>query len=169
MPAVSLELRYLFGAKFKDGTEYWQTQDDVSVEEPERRSASFDISQKHENGELVCGPDGFALLSDEIELFCIEGQGARYLVDLRDGSFRIQVGRSRAMAMFFVDIPPKGVKLLPLYFRRRRHHATATATANGDGTSSLSGLTEVRHECEYHFGWCYVDGDKVVSSKLILG
>lgn len=140
MPTTAaLELRYLFGAHLSDEREHFQTADDVSVMNP-KKSAFFDLCQHDENGELVCDADGVAVVRDDIELFQLEGQGHKYLVDLRDGHFEVDG------AVFFVEYPPQG-KLSVVYFRRRRHH--------------FQGGVEVWQECTYNFGWrC---GDKVVT------
>lgn len=172
MGKPGLDLKYLFGVKFVDNSEYWQTPEDVSLEEPDKRTACYDISQRTETNDLICGPDGRGLLREDISVFVLESvdkfNPARYAISLNDGHFEVRVGKTKFVS-FFIKIPPKDVKLLPLYFRRRRHHATAVATANGDGTASLSELKEIAQECEYHVGWCYIQDGKLETCEIIVG
>ncbi|TAK94512.1 hypothetical protein EPO05_06280 [Patescibacteria group bacterium] len=138
MPSAALALCYLFGCRFSDGTEYFQSLDDVSVFDA-RRSAFYDLCQHAENGDSLCDENGSCLVRDDIEYFALIGEdegrkpGAMYAVDLRDGHFEVD-GRP-----FFVQIPPTGAQLRLTYFRRVRRH--------------FQGGCEVGAECEYHMGW----------------
>ena len=133
-----LVLRYLFGALFADGSQYFQSEDDASETQPDRRSSFYDLCEHSALGESLQWLDGQSLARRDIELFQLEGQGFRYLVDLRDGHFEIQSGRKPGAA-FFIKEPPEGSKLHLLYYRVRRHH--------------IQGDREIAQECEYHFGW----------------
>lgn len=159
MPSGRLVLKYLFGAHFQNGEEYFQTPEDESPFTP-GRNAYYELL-KTENGEPVSHPDtGRLLVRDDVELFQLEGEGCRYLVDLRDGHFEI------GGAPFFVAIPPSGQKLYLLYFRRRRHHTNVTVTVNSDLQPEVMHASEGGQECEYHFGWITADGKH--SATLVL-
>jgi hypothetical protein len=138
------ELRYLFGVHYADGREYFQAADDHSELNPEK-SSYYDVLQAQESGQ-------------QIHLFQLEGQGHKYLVDLRDGHFEIDG------APFYVQIPPPDAQLSLDYFRRRRHHANATYRME-DGAMRLVDLQDSGQECEYHFGW--KAGDQKVMLVLI--
>lgn len=64
-------LKYLFSVKYKDGSEYRQTQEDKSVKEPDTRSCYYDVVQ------------------DQVASFSLEGEGHCYLVSLVDGHFEV--------------------------------------------------------------------------------
>jgi hypothetical protein len=123
-------LKYLFGVHYKDGTEFFQTPEDVSTTNS-LKSAYYDVRQ------------------EDIELFQLNGEGATYLVDLRDGHFEIDG------VPFYAQIPPEGSELRLIYFRRHRHHFNI-------------GMDEVKHEIEYHFGWQTTHEGKNYQQTLIL-
>ncbi len=133
MTDAALELRYLFGVRFADGSEFFQTAEDQSAIDA-ARSAYYDVCQARENGSRV-------------EVFQLEGQGHTYLVDLRDGHFEIDG------APFLVELPPAGAALDLVYFRRRRHHANATVVVDENSKPRIVDLMDAGRECEYHFGW----------------
>lgn len=96
MPAW--QLKYLFGVHYKDGTEFFQTSEDISSRDP-TRSAFYDVNQ------------------EEVELFQLNNvEGHTYLVDLRDGHFEID------HIPFFARIPPTGAVLRLIFFRRHRRN-----------------------------------------------
>ena len=64
-------LKYLFTAKYADGTSYIQNPEDISTIEPEKRSCFFDVNH------------------EQLVVFVLKGDGHEYLVDLRDGHFEI--------------------------------------------------------------------------------
>lgn len=145
-----LELRYLFCAKLYDGTIIEQTLEDCS-QFVEGKNAYYDL--------LSCDDCGVPLIQNgkvyarsDVELFQMENESCRYLVDLTDGHFETQFFDGTITAHFFVNIPPKDKQLRPFWFLRRRQHMT-------DG--KLSG-----QECEYHFGWETNDG--IERAELIL-
>jgi len=123
-------LKYLFGVHYKDGSEFFQTPWDISETDP-TKSAFFDI----------CQP--------EVELFQLDGEDHRYVVDLRDGHFEIDG------VPFFAQVPPEGSELRLIFFRRHRHHFTL-------------GMEEIQHEIEYHFGWQTTHEGKNYQQTLIL-
>lgn len=138
--SAPLELGYLFGVHFADGSEYFQTGADVSTAD-HKRSAFYDLCQHAENGDLLCDGNGTAIVRDDIEIFQLESQSGEvphtYTVDLRDGHFEIDG------APFYIQIPPPDSQLSLVYFRRRRHH--------------FQGGCEVGQECEYFMGWRYTN------------
>lgn len=145
-----LVFRYLFGVQFGDGSEYFQTEEDKSVD-PELasqgRSAFTDVIRG-------------AAERGGVKLFQLEGQGHKYVVSLEDGHFEIDG------VPFYVNVPLPNVTLELLYFRRRRHFAEALGTVQEDGrTVSLSDLNETRQECEYHFGW---KAGEVIAELIVL-
>lgn len=64
-------IKYLFTAKYNDGTEYKQTPEDRSITEPEKRSCFYDVDHS------------------KLERFELHGEGREYAVDLKDGHFEI--------------------------------------------------------------------------------
>ena len=64
-------LSYLFEARFKDGTTYFQPPTDVSVEHPLTRSAFYDVVQR----------------LSEVDVFTLRGCGRVHSVHLIDGHF----------------------------------------------------------------------------------
>jgi len=120
----TFQLKYLFGVHYSDGSEFFQTPDDVSATDP-IRSAFYDVDL------------------DRVELFQLEGDGHKYLVDLRDGHFEID-----GLPFIAGDprVQPIGQELRLVYFRRHRE------SQHSDGTTSSAPV-------EYHFGWQFtVDG-----------
>ena len=93
------QLLYLFGAHFADGTEYFQTEEDISSSDP-TRSAFHDIAQR----------------LNEVQLFQLTRQGHTCLVDLRDGHFEID-GVPFSAGDPSLNIPPGSPRRLN-YFRR---------------------------------------------------
>ena len=153
------QLKYLFGVHFKDGSEYFQGSEDSSLLDPAKRTAYYDISKQDEQGNIICrGPeDAFPNLvwaRDDVELFQLEGEGHKYVVDLRDGHFEIDG------IPFFAKIPPPNSILSLVFFRRRRIHQHNQVM---DGELKTVGMSQ---ECEYHMGWQTIDGK--ASQTLIL-
>ena len=136
MTTAALELRYLFGARFADGSELFQGPEDQSRVDP-NRSAFFDLCEKGADDGLALDSDGVAIPRGDIDLFELRGEHA-YLVDLRDGHFEVDG------TPFSMEIPPPGTKLRLIYFRRRRHHIAV---------GPLGAVEELAQECEYHVGW----------------
>lgn len=66
-------MKYLFTAKYKDGSVYEQNPEDVSVTESEKRSCFYDIKDTLE----------------DLESFTLTGEGHIYKVDLIDGHFEV--------------------------------------------------------------------------------
>lgn len=166
IPSAPLVLKYLFGAAFSDGTEYFQSQDDISQLVPDKRTAYYDICEHHpETGNSLEWEDKRAIARKDIEIFQLEGDGFRYLVDLRDGHFETQFGKRTKGAVFFLDIPPVDAKLHLIYFRRRRHHFNA----GGSIDTGLNITHELSQECEYHFGWrAEVDGKFIDCTMFVV-
>ena len=88
-------LKYLFTAIYEDGTEFKQTQDDISSSNLQK-SAFYDIYH------------------ERLLAFGIEGDNNAILVDLRDGSFQIN-GTS-------FEVYDRDVKDRRLVFFRRHTH-----------------------------------------------
>jgi len=165
IPSAPLVLKYLFGAAFADGTEYFQAQEDTSELSPDKRTAYFDICEHDaDSGNSLEWKDHRAIARKDIEIFQLEGEGFRYVVDLRDGHFEIQHGKRTKGAIFFLTVPPVGAKLHLLYFRRRRHHFNA----GGSIKDGLNITHEIRQECEYHFGWRTEVDDKFVDCTMFV-
>lgn len=93
-----LQLKYLFGVKFSDGSEYRQNPEDRSLTEPETRSCFFDVMKRYE----------------EVELFALWGEEHQYLVDLRDGHFEVDE------VPFWIGDKPEG-KCRLIYHRQHTH------------------------------------------------
>lgn len=135
---VVLTLKYLFCAKLRSGEIIEQTPEDVSSER-EDKNAYYDLLEKTPDGEPYLH-NGAVRCRSDVELFQMEDETTRYLVDLNDGHFEVQLLDGELGIPFFIKIPSKGAILRPFRFLRRRHHFNA----NG---------TELGQECEYHFGW----------------
>src|SRR5258708_19718197 len=81
LPSGQLVLKYLFGAHFASGEEYFQTPEDTSPFTP-GRNAYYELL-KCENGEPVQHPEtGRLLVRHDIELFQMQDYGFPYLLDL---------------------------------------------------------------------------------------
>ena len=113
------KLKYLFRVTYLDGSTYHQNPEDRSVTEPDKRSCFFDVKQ------------------DEVATFTLEGDGKRYLVDLRDGHFESDG------EITYPD--EQGAELGPrrLIFYRQHTHSTS---AEGNG-----------HTVVYFMGWQATD------------
>lgn len=170
LPSGKLVLKYLFGVRFSDGSEYFQTPDDASPFTPGKNSL-YELLQCDTNGQPLQHPETWRLLTRQgIDVFQMEGQGWKYLVDLRDGHFEVgQSARGRAGygAPFFVQVPPAGQKLHLVYFRRRRHHTKVNAIVRDDHTPEVTSLEDGGQECEYHFGWISEDGKHQATLVLV--
>jgi hypothetical protein len=169
MAPGALTLKYRFGALLADGTEFYQSEDDRHPEN-EKRTSFYELLEKDEVGDPIQHPlGGFALTRSDIALFQLEApDGTRYVVDLRDGHFEVQipVGRKLQCRPLWIKEPPDGQPLKLFYFRRRRHHANATGIVQEDLSVEMTKLEEVGQECEYHFGW--ETEDREVRAELIL-
>lgn len=100
-----LQLKYLFGVRFSDGSEYFQNQEDCSLTEPDKRSCFFDVMKRY----------------DEIEIFALteqDGLQNHYLVDLRDGHFEVNG------VPFWIGDRPEGKPRL-IYHRQHTHQVNA--------------------------------------------
>ncbi len=147
-----LELKYLFCAQFADGSIFEQTPEDVSPFTP-GRNAFYELLECEPDGSPKQHPlDGRLITRDDINLFQLEDDQHRYLVDLRDGHFEIQhrKGKQWIGAHFRLGFPDGPIRLF--YFRRRRHHANIKGTVLDDMTVKEELLSQSQ-ECEYHFGW----------------
>jgi hypothetical protein len=134
------KLAYTFGVHFKDGSKYFQTPEDVSERGPEHGSAFSDIKDR---------------LGD-IELFQIEGNGQRVLVDLRDGHFEFN-GVPMRVGDPSVHIPRDTVRRL-VYFRRVTQSLgrdIRCAGHNPDGSPIWEAIGDSRTTTvvEHHVGW----------------
>lgn len=140
-------LPYTFGVHFKDGSEYFQSPDDVSIRGPEHGSAFSDIKDR----------------LDDVELFQVEGQGQRVLVDLRDGHFEFNGVPVRAGDPS-VHIPRDTVRRL-VYFRRvsqTRGCDVECVGHNPDGSPIWEAVGDPVETTatEYHVGWQATVGGK---------
>jgi hypothetical protein len=99
--AAFVPLKYLFGVEYFDGTQFYQTPEDISTTR-QCGSAFTDVRQA------------------EVRLFQLAHVEThdRYLVDLADGHFEV------GGLAFFAQIPPVGAVLRLIYFRRVRIHFT---------------------------------------------
>lgn len=149
---ATLTLKYLFCAKLKSGEIIEQTHEDVSMER-ENKNAYYDLLEKAPDGEPII-VNGTVQCRSDVELFQMEDEATRYLVDLNDGHFEVQLLDGELGIPFFIKIPPKDATLRPFRFLRRRHHFNF----NGD---------ELGQECEYHFGWETEDGKERAEIILI--
>lgn len=96
-----VNLKYLFGVRYSDKSEYFQTPSDTSLTDP-TRSAFFDVMKRYE----------------DVEVFQLTGDGHKYLVDLRDGHFEIDG------VPFWMD-GPEDQPFRLIYFRRHTHTLNA--------------------------------------------
>lgn len=96
-------LKYLFIAEYNDGSTYNQTPEDVSIKEPEKRSAFFDVDHTR----LV----KFSLVEQGTS------NGHVYSVDLRDGHFEVD-----GVAFCMHEGLVAGLELI--FFRRHTHTYT---------------------------------------------
>lgn len=140
-------MTYTFGAHFTDGTEYFQTADDVSERGPQFGSAFSDIKDR----------------LDEIELFQLEGNGQTLLVDLRDGHFELN-GFPLTVGDPDVVIP-RSVRRRLIYFRRvshHRHHGVRCIgqDANGNPIYESAGGSSNSTTVQHHIGWQATVGEK---------
>ena len=88
-------MKYLFIVTYKDGTEYRQNQEDVSITDP-IRSCYFDIKQ------------------DEVARFSLVGNGHVYSVDLIDGHFEVD-----SVPFRFYELPIENLRLV--FWRQHTH------------------------------------------------
>lgn len=150
-----LELKYLFGAVFNDGTQLFQTTEDES-QFVKGKNAVYDLLEHDEDGNCIQHPvDNRLIFRSDIMLFVLQNSRFRYLLDLRDGHFEVQHHIKDDIwegAHLYLDFPPPGAKIRLFYFRRRRHHAILTGTVQED-MSVKEDVVEHSQECEYHFGW----------------
>ncbi len=150
------DLAYLFAAHFADGSQILQTPDDISVLEPETRSAFYDVQQRIDSGvDLV----SFALFSSEHV----------YAVDLRDGhfEFKLLLPDGGVVVTPFVALPISGPCLPPngsyriIYFRDHQQDLLSST----DGSSELG-----EHRVFYRLGWeyaCFENREPKVYSMTI--
>lgn len=121
----SFALKYLFRAKFNDGTFFQQNSEDVSLKDP-KRSAFTDLLEEQE-------------LHGGIKLFLLEGEGHTYLVDLKDGHFEIDgvpfsVGEN-------MTLPNREL----IYFRQHQHDTIVDMKMQSTGKGE--------HRLWYFIGW----------------
>lgn len=140
-------LAYTFGVHFKDGSEYFQTPEDVSVNGASSGSAFSDIKDR----------------LSEVELFQIEGNGQRVLVDLRDGHFEFN-GVPMIVGDPSVYIP-QGTERRLVYFRRvtqGRGCEVRCVGHNPDGSPIWEPVGGHREtvSIQHHVGWQATVGGK---------
>lgn len=94
-----MTLKFLFGVQYLDGTQFYQTQEDVSTTR-------------------VGGSAFTDVIQDQVHIFQLANAETheRYVVDLSDGHFEV------GGLAFFAQIPPPGAVLRLIYFRRTRIH-----------------------------------------------
>jgi hypothetical protein len=98
-----MELKYLFRARFSDGTKIQQTPEDQSTIDP-RRSAYFDVLRR----------------IDDVVSFSLENSEAWYSVSLEDGRFSAQGVIIEAQPCGKPEMPAGG-KFKLIYFRDHTH------------------------------------------------
>lgn len=140
-------MTYTFGVHFADGTEYFQTPEDVSVNGASSGSAFSDIKDR----------------LDEIELFQLQGNGQTILVDLRDGHFELN-GFPMTVGDPDVEIP-KNVRRRLIYFRRVRQSINYGVRyigqdANGNALYEEVGGQSRGTSVQHHIGWQATVGEK---------
>jgi len=94
-------LKYLFTVVYDDGTEYIQSQDDVSISDP-LRSAFYDID------------------IDKVVTFTLNGNAHTYMVDLRSGQFEIDGALFIVGEQLSLDNPSRKL----IYYRQHTHEYT---------------------------------------------
>lgn len=150
-------LTYTFGVHFKDGSEYFQTPEDVSVKGKFSGSAFSDIKDR----------------LAEIELFQLEGNGKRIVVDLRDGHFEID-GFAVLVGDPSVHIPQDTERRL-VYFRRVSQVAGYDVKCVGHGADGApiwesTGEYRTRTAIQYHVGWqATVNGKNHQVTMAVIG
>ena len=92
-----MALKYLFSAKYKDGSIYEQNPEDISITDP-LRSCYFDLKQ------------------EEIELFELTDKKNYYLVDLSDGHFEIN-----NVPFYLHDKALPLINMRLIFFRQHTH------------------------------------------------
>lgn len=135
-------LKYLFAAHLADGTEIFQGTDDLSPVTP-NRNCFYELLEHDENGDPILDAEDRVVTRPDIEIFQLEGDGSKYLVDLVDGHFEVN-----GMPFYVGDPPEPGTKLRLVYFRRVRQSMVSVVQAG-----RLVSRTHAGTETEYHFGW----------------
>lgn len=93
-----MPLKYLFTAKYSDGTEYKQNADDRSVLEPDKRSCFYDIDQT------------------KLVEFILEGEGQQHSVNLKTGAFTVNG------TTFKCHVEPEFRDFRLIFWRNHTHH-----------------------------------------------
>lgn len=158
-----LELSYIFGAHFADGTDLFQQSNDLS-RFVEGKNAMYDLYEHNPDGSPVVDEEGICKCRGDIELFQYENDEQKVLVDLRDGHFEVgpqpRSNRSKFTAgQFFIVPPPPGLKLSLVVFRRRRHLMEFGRDMP---------VKELAQECEYHLGWKVLVGTHWVRASMFV-
>lgn len=133
-------MTYTFGVHFADGTEYFQSPDDVSERGPGAGSSFSDVLPR----------------LDEVELFQLDGNGQKLLVDLRDGHFEFN-GVPLLVGDPDVHIP-RQVRRRLIYFRRvsqtRKHNVRYVGNdKDGNPIYENVGAQEASTSVQHHVGW----------------
>ena len=116
-----MELKYLFTAEYDDGTSFSQTEEDVSRVDPQR-SAFYDVLNS----------------GKRVMRFHLDGQGHRYTVDLRDGSF---AGDGPSEFLEREEPPETPSEYRLIFYRQHQHHFRADTHK------------QIGHEVTYVIGW----------------
>ena len=141
-----LDLKYMFGAHLASGEEVFQNAEDLSPTSA-GKNCYYDLLRHNEAGEILpCPIDGVALPRLDIEIFQLEGDGHRYVVDLRDGHFQVD-----DVPFFMGPLPPANEKLMLVFHYRVSQHIK-TSMREGKRKREIIG-----RDVEYHFGWTTED------------
>ncbi len=139
---VVVELKYLFEAHFANGPSVFQTKEDKSLIDPDKRSAFYDVSQR----------------IDDIIIFGLYNDEHTYVVDLRDGHFEIDKVPFYAQPSTSNNIP-EGGKYKLLYFR---DHQQDFIVDQGNGQCA-----EGEHRVMYRLGWEYEVAGKTYQQTIL--
>lgn len=133
MTNVQTELKYLFVARYTDGSLFEQKPEDISHRDS-TRSAFYDVLQDEKEGK-------------ELESFFLVGGDHTYAVDLRDGHFEID-----GTSLWVGDqLPPENVKLRLIYYRQKTHQFTLGQ--DGFVLDENGKPLQANFQCRYCIGW----------------
>jgi hypothetical protein len=127
-------LKYLFVAKFNDGTVYEQNEQDVSQTDP-TKSCFYDILQleKEVNG----------VKQNPVDYFCLTDGENTYLVCIKEGWFDIN---GRKFFLHDKEIPLTNYRLI--FFRRKTHSFSLNCEQVNSSCSYILGFQANNHKGE---------------------
>lgn len=163
-----LNLKYLFGAQYVDGNEYFQTPEDVPVDPnaPPGKSAFYDLNVLDEDGEQPIDPfDGRTRVHGDIRYFQLKQVVAEdevpniFIVDLTNGLFQANGAVFSPVNAPPID-PKTGLSVYPLellFDRAREHDMESTYVVGEDNlpTGPIKVGKELEQRCWFNMGYKY--------------